>query len=145
MKARPQSAPAKLEPTKLNQVKLFESKRQRKSAKTRCKKSNKKVNPFLENQHERTATVKMESKLFNKVRFLQRNGLMQRRYNYEIDTFQKSTPLLLHSYIALAVKIWLPMKLTISMLFDRASVAQLFVGNPFKYVKFSCLTFFKMV
>lgn len=81
------------------------------------------------------APAKMEpKKLFNKVLFFQRNGLMQRRFNYETNTFDSSLYLHISSYIKLFIKTSVPLKLVVSLFFERTSLIQLWVGNPYKLV-----------
>ena len=71
-------------------------------------------------------------KQFSKVNFLQANGLMQRRYNFETGQFEFSSLLLLNSYITLIVKITLPLKLLVSLFWERQDIAQLYIGNVYK-------------
>lgn len=76
----------------------------------------------------------METKKFNKVQFLQSNGLMQRLYNHETNRFDRNLFLHLKSYFTLAVKVSFPLKLTVSVLYDRADREQLAIGNIYNYL-----------
>lgn len=76
----------------------------------------------------------MESKKFSKVQFLQSNGLMQRLYNYETNEFERSWPLHLKSYFTLLVKVSFPLKLVVSVFYDRDDRAQIFIGNIYNYL-----------
>ena len=71
-------------------------------------------------------------KQFSKVNFLQGNGLMQRRYNFETGQFDFSSFLLFNSYITLLVKITFPLKLLVSLFWERKDVTQLYIGNVYK-------------
>ena len=75
-------------------------------------------------------------KQFSKVNFFQANGLIQRRYNFETDQFDFSSFLLLYSYITFFVKLTCPLKLLISLFWERENLAQLYIGNVYKYARF---------
>lgn len=65
---------------------------------------------------------------FSKVAFLVSNGLMQRRYNYETNQFEFSGYLLVYSYITLLIQVTFPLKLFVSLFWDRQHVYQLYIG-----------------
>lgn len=78
---------------------------------------------------------------FSKVAFLQTNGLMHRRYNYETHQFDFSAYLLVNSYVTLLVKVSFPLKLFVSMFWERKDVAQLWIGLEIMFQIFTCSNF----
>lgn len=69
---------------------------------------------------------------FNKVKFLQAQGLMQQSYDYEKLEFQPSLYLKLNSYLTLFIKTTFPLKIFLSTFWERQSIVQLFIGSIYK-------------
>lgn len=67
-------------------------------------------------------------KKFSKIAFLQTNGLMSRKFNYETGQFEFSGYLLVYSYLTLFIKVSFPLKLYVSLFWERQDVAQLWIG-----------------
>lgn len=71
------------------------------------------------------------AKNFNKVRFLQIQGLLTREFsNGKLDS-QSSWSLRFLLYLSLASKLYFALKPTISNFFPRNDIAQLIIGNCF--------------
>lgn len=67
-------------------------------------------------------------KKFSKIAFLQRNGLLNRKYNETTRQFEFSCCRLAYSYLTLIAKVTLPLKLFISLFWEREHVYQLWIG-----------------
>ena len=66
---------------------------------------------------------------FNKVKFLQTNGLLNARFDYETLKFERSWRFRLQSYLVTFFKATMPLKLVASWFFKREDEIQLWIGN----------------
>ena len=70
-----------------------------------------------------------EPKNFRKVKFLQIQGLLNKRFNYETMQFKSSFSLSLVFYLALISKILFGLRQIVSCFFPRTSPIQLLIGK----------------
>lgn len=68
-------------------------------------------------------------KLFNKVKFLQTWALLNSRFNYETLKFERYWPLRLRCDLITFFKATLPLKLIVSLFFERDDEIQLLIGK----------------
>lgn len=66
---------------------------------------------------------------FNKVKFLQANGLLNARLNYETLQFERSWSLRWRTYLVTLMKATMPLKLVASLFFEQKDEIQLLIGT----------------
>ena len=73
-------------------------------------------------------------KKLNKINFLQLLALVNRRFSYESQTFERSIYVMMRSQLILLLNTTMPLKFFVSILFPRRDLVQLFIGNPYNYL-----------
>ena len=69
-------------------------------------------------------------KKFNKVNFLQNWGLLNGRFNFNTLRFDRHWPLRFRCDLLTFFKATLPLKLVVSLFFEREDEIQLLIGEP---------------
>lgn len=89
----------------------------------------KKVSLNLKSSNLEIQANSFDMNQFNKVKFLQTNGLLNARFNYETLQFERSWSLRWRSYLVTFVKATMPLKLVASWFFDQKDEIQLLIGT----------------
>lgn len=80
-------------------------------------------------------TSKPEMKKFNKIRFLEFIGLLDKRLNYKSLRFESSAYLRFKSYLILFYQLSFILKFFVSTFFKKDDIVQLAIGSPFNYLE----------